>query len=654
MAKSVLKIDLNNYSTPIDGLRAIAVIAVIINHFKEYLLPSGYLGVDVFFVISGFVISSSMINRKYEGSKKFFLGFYKRRIKRLFPALLLTFIVAGFGISFFAKHSIPYVKTGLLSLPGLSNFNLYFSSIDYWGESSKLNPFTHTWSLAVEEQFYFVFPFFVWLLLARNTNTVKGLARLSFVVGLLSIVSVFCFILFSENHPMAVYFLMPFRFWEIGLGCLIYSVLSNPENSFANKTLIKLKSVPIALSILLLLGTFFLPKSTSGITTLLVVVLTFILILQSKLKENDKTDFGIQFLVSKPMVYVGKISYSLYLWHWVVFTLFIWTLGLTWTNLPIILVAIIFTSTFSYYVVEMPLRKQSWRKNTKPKITFAFMFIPFFVFIGFLKFSSKNPFFLGKINEAKITYTDSLKAKSIEKKCNTIRVFGNSHAVQLRFMLGTIAEKHDINLIIDKKKEDYVLIPYGDNKHISKLEDELNKLHKNDILIISSRFHYLYEIPYLNGQGEVENQKSIKIEKGYGLEIWIKEMNKVLELTKEKGINLILILPNVEFDVNIPKGELCQEQWFRNIPSDCNVSVSRKYIDSRFPDEWYDYLHTKEKNNSHFYLFDPINVYCPNDGDCYLKVEGIKAFRDTHHLSKEGSYLMIEEFYEFLIENNLL
>ena len=132
------------YRPEIDGLRAFAVIAVIINHFNKEILPNGYLGVDIFFVISGFVITSSIHNRPSNNFKEFIFGFYERRIKRLIPALSLFVLFMSFAICFFNPNPIPSLKTGMASLFGLSNIYLINQSIDYFAESTELNVITHT------------------------------------------------------------------------------------------------------------------------------------------------------------------------------------------------------------------------------------------------------------------------------------------------------------------------------------------------------------------------------------------------------------------------------------------------------------------------------------------------------------------------------
>ena len=140
----------NRHRPEIDGLRAFAVVAVIINHLNKEILPNGYLGVDIFFVISGFVITSSLYQRPSNNFKDFISGFYERRIKRLVPALSIFILIMSIAICLFNPKPDLSLKTGLTSLFGLSNLYLLKQSTDYFAQSSELNVFTHTWSLGVE------------------------------------------------------------------------------------------------------------------------------------------------------------------------------------------------------------------------------------------------------------------------------------------------------------------------------------------------------------------------------------------------------------------------------------------------------------------------------------------------------------------------
>ena len=208
------------YRPEIDGLRAFAVVAVIINHFNKEILPGGYLGVDIFFVISGFVITSSLYKRPSKNFKDFITGFYERRLKRLLPALIFFILITGGVLCLFTPNPILSLRTGLLSLFGISNLYLLRQSTDYFAQSTLFNTFTHTWSLAVEEQFYMVFPFLIWFT-GFGRQTQNGLRNVFITIGLISFGSLIIFLV-SANSVLKLGFLIRISFKRyFASGCIV-------------------------------------------------------------------------------------------------------------------------------------------------------------------------------------------------------------------------------------------------------------------------------------------------------------------------------------------------------------------------------------------------------------------------------------------------
>ncbi len=339
----------SRYRPEIDGLRAFAVVAVIINHFNEEILPNGYLGVDIFFVISGFVITSSLYKRPSENFKDFFCGFYERRTKRLIPALSFFVLIMSIAICLFNPQPIASLRTGITSLFGLSNLYLLRQSTDYFALSTELNVFTHTWSLGVEEQFYILFPFLVWFTgFGRQT---KNSARNFFlIVGSLTIASLIAFLyLYQTNQPSA-YFLMPTRFWEMASGCLLFV-------EFQKRKSIEqlLEKVPPILVLTFIIGVMYLPMSLATTSTFAVVILS--MILTASLKKGTA---AFTVFTNPKVVYIGLISYSLYLWHWGILSISRWTIGIHWWSVPFQFALIMGLAIASYRYVETPIRKGNW------------------------------------------------------------------------------------------------------------------------------------------------------------------------------------------------------------------------------------------------------------------------------------------------------
>jgi peptidoglycan/LPS O-acetylase OafA/YrhL len=337
------------YRAEIDGLRALAVVAVILNHIDERILPSGYLGVDIFFVISGFVITSSLTRSPARSLGDLLLGFYTRRLKRLVPALLLFVLVVGLLACLVIPRPHTALRTGINALFGLSNIYLLGQATDYFAPSTQLNPFTHTWSLGVEEQFYLLFPPVVWLT-GFGRRGIGGTRALFGVMGVASVVSLAAFVHLYPTQQAAAYFLMPSRLWELGAGCLLFCLgglwpaLAEGITRFS----------PGALA-LALIGVLFLPLSWAVPATAAAVGLTTLLI--GSLRAGTA---AYRWFTLPGVVAVGLLSYSLYLWHWGVLSLSRWTIGIHWWSLPFQIALIVLLSLASYRWVERPLRRAPW------------------------------------------------------------------------------------------------------------------------------------------------------------------------------------------------------------------------------------------------------------------------------------------------------
>ncbi len=338
-----------NYRPEIDGIRALAVIAVLINHFNKDLLPSGYLGVDIFFVISGYVITVSLASRQYSSFKDFILGFYSRRVKRLVPALVVcVFITCLVGYLFIPLSSDlanDSSRTGIVALFGLSNLYLFMKATDYFGASAELNLFTQTWSLGVEEQFYFLFPALIWFTGFAQKRK-NGARNLSVGISALCTASLAMFIYWSYTNQPAAYFLLPSRFWEMGAGCLLFICLEK----FPRQAINFPKNSSIIL-IFLLISILFVPPGYQVYTTIAAVALSALLIGMIRPATS-----AYRVLTLRPIIFIGLISYSLYLWHWSVLVISRWTIGISWWSAPVLMLFSILLAYLSYKTIEKPVR----------------------------------------------------------------------------------------------------------------------------------------------------------------------------------------------------------------------------------------------------------------------------------------------------------
>lgn len=303
------------YRPEIDGLRAIAVLAVVIYHLEinygnHHFLSGGFLGVDVFFVISGFLITSIILSEHDRTGEFSILHFYERRARRLLPVLLTVIIVSlPFAWqSMYPSQLIGFAKSILSSLAFGSNFYWDINLQKYGVDSALLQPFLHTWSLAVEEQFYVLYP----LILLPIYLWFRSYATIILVAGLL--ISLQFAETMTASDASFSFYMLPSRFWELLAGGLLANVVYlHPQE---NKKSLLREAMP-TLGLLLIIGSVAFVDFESnhpGYITLVPVIGTVLIIWFAS--END---FVTKILSSKLFVRIGLVSYSLYLWHYPIF-----------------------------------------------------------------------------------------------------------------------------------------------------------------------------------------------------------------------------------------------------------------------------------------------------------------------------------------------
>ena len=330
------------FRSELNGLRAISLIFVVLHHINKEIINYSFLGVDIFFVISGYVLASSNFEIKSNNGWVFFSNFLSKRFKRLLPLLLVYISIFGFLICLFDGSPGFTLKTGLTAIFGISNIFLYISSSNYFTDELNLNPFTQTWSLGVETQFYLIFSLFtIFTFSHRKRGYDKSFIYLIFS---LSLASLFFYLKTISLNPLATFYLTPFRFWEFGIGIITFLLF---KKNYLNK---EFKKIPAAeLCFLILILSLFLPSNfpKNGIPNLLIVFSSagFILFLR-------KSSAFYKILNYKIFQWIGSRSYSFYLLSWGVITIFRWTLGINWLSLIIFFFIVVFTSSFSYKFIE--------------------------------------------------------------------------------------------------------------------------------------------------------------------------------------------------------------------------------------------------------------------------------------------------------------
>ena len=340
-----------SYRSEIDGLRALAVLAVIANHLSNSWLPGGFLGVDIFFVISGYVITASIVGRGPLPLGPFLAGFYGRRVQRLAPALITCVSITALLTCLFVPDPTECLLTGATALFGVSNLYLHQQATDYFGSDAALNTFTQTWSLGVEEQFYLGYPLVAWLLGLGRRRDLRGRLPVLAMLLLVSLLSLQWFLRTGHSDPSAAYFLTTGRLWELAAGGLLHELRRLPAPAWS----LALPALPALAPFSLLIATLGMPSRQSALSTPLAVVATVLL-----LWALERPGLLRSALMLPPLRHIGLISYSLYLWHWSVLCLGRWTVGLHGWWLALLLMLMLALAEGSYQLIETPLRRARW------------------------------------------------------------------------------------------------------------------------------------------------------------------------------------------------------------------------------------------------------------------------------------------------------
>lgn len=641
----------------IDAMRALAVLAVIAYHLNPELLPGGFVGVDIFFTISGFVITKSLLERRASTVWSFFTGFYRRRFVRIAPALFVF-------LAFFAAASAYFIPKSFMSqgifdtarwaIYGLSNVSLVQGSDGYFGDRSEFNPFLHTWSLGVEEQFYLVFPIIAVLLVwgIQHNKAWQRVVGLALLVGL-TVVSVAISVWQTQNDALNAFYMLPARFWELSVGALLYILVSRPG---------RFRVTGRNLSALFLVGAATIVVSLVWATTaafpfwwaIPAVVGAAILIHVSNSHDGNFGYIG-RVLTSPIILFVGRISFSLYLWHWGIFVLFRWTLGLDSLWKQAFAVSLTFLAAWlSFRFVETPIRSGALVRKRRDLTVIAVGTIMALVLTAAISAANSRFITVAKrLNDP--AFSDS---EAIQAKLDTLPVdsFGAGHTL---YFVGDSHAGHYKNLaswVAQKTGSDFDMIRHYGCGFVNLSGPAADTCPSDE--------EYIHEITATAQPGDIVVLSSFSTGRIAGLmgptdtEALLEQVRSadaqqrrdevlatsitVVEKLQAEGLLVVLAAPTPVFETATDR---CLK-WFNQMNPVCasGFQTDRTYQDEFRAPVMTSYVALAEATGAT--LWDPFPILCPDEDFCYSKVGEVYTYIDQHHLSANGNLLLLDSFLQ--------
>lgn len=658
----------SNKRNDIQVLRAIAVVAVILYHLDFKFINGGFLGVDIFFVISGYLITSIILKNLNENNNFNFYLFYRKRIWRILPALFTTVFIT-YIISFIVLspyYFLDYSKSMISTLLSISNI-YFWDTTDYFDISSHVKPLLHTWSLGVEEQFYIFWP----ILIIFYYKIFKNIYLLFLIIFISSLLLYFNaldgeLLGLSFDSSSTIFYLLPFRLFEFSIGALILLV---------NPMIKNYKSEIISILSLIIIFYSFIPF----LSDFNIIINTFLALFGTVLFLLTPSSSFSKILQQKIILFIGLISYSLYLVHWpiIVFFKYMNDYSLTLGNKILIFFITICLGYVSYKYVE-----EKFRYKYKESTNFKFFFIPLIlvllgVFVIFFKgfdyrISSKSK----EILDYSLEYKSAIiKNKQFDKK---ILLIGESHSTHYLNLLRTYFHKKNISIVhvansgcvplpntfILKETNDFN-ITQKEKKCFNFNKDKLFPLLlEYEGIIIASRWSYYVELlgntkeanasqHYLSNKKEYSNKNINNLS---SKSIFEDSFNNLAYILYQKKIPLLIMgeVPPLGVDLL----DCNSRPDYFNI-NQCNPHFKKEEIQLRlnFVNNYFESL-SRDYENINF--INSFNILCNVTKDyCPTTYNEVFLYRDDDHLNMKASKHILplyrnklEQFYQKLNNGN--
>lgn len=648
------------YRPDVEGLRAVAILLVVAAHAGVKVLRGGFVGVDVFYILSGYLITGLLVQEAATTGQLGFARFYARRLRRLLPALLLMLAVTcAVAQLLMPPTELPSQASNATGAAlWLSNFQFAFWKLDYFAPSSDTALFLHTWSLGVEEQFYLVWPLLVVLVLGawKGTKHVPSMARLKWLFVGIFAVSFALSLYWTYRTPMFAFYLMPSRAWQFALGAIVFLAVGSPSfrahSGIENQAWLRpLGWVGLAM---ILFGAWRIgPSAPYPGTWALLPSFGASMVLASGACNNS---FGLTRLLSlRPMQAMGRVSYSWYLWHWPVLLLGATLLDMrsAWNRLLLVLLSLLI-ATISYHFFETPIRHRKWLV-AKPRWTLvgalAIMFVAA-VSLRAWQFEAKHrdqaaalaPFVAARTDEAAI-YAKGCFVSYASTKVQ-VCTFGNPSAKHTAILIGDSKAAHwfpAYRQIFDNPQWRFLVItksacPMVDAPYVALplrreytecarwREEAVRKViaMRPDVVIMGESVTY----PFAKNQ-------------------WVSGTKQVLDDLKGSVGRVYLMLPTPELSFN---GRLCAEPRGRFYAALTGQSHCSENAHTAQFDNVTRWLIAAATPFTNVQIVDMTNQVCPG-ALCRSEIDGKIVFSDAGHMTATFARTLAPALLEALERN---
>lgn len=612
-----------DYRPEIDGLRALAVLPVILFHAGFQTFGGGFVGVDVFFVISGYLITSIIVAQKHAGTFTL-INFYERRARRILPALFVVmFACMPFAWLWLLPQEMKSFSQSLVAVSVFASNVLFWRTSGYFAPAAELIPLLHTWSLAVEEQYYLFFPIFLLLTWRFGKRWILG------VLGLVAIISLVAAQWSSVADRAAAFYLLPTRGWELLVGVFVAFYCSNSVKQNLNRTA---SEVGGAIGVLLLVYAIFaFDRQTPfpSLYTLIPTIGTALIILFA----TQQTLVG-KLLGTKSLVGVGLISYSAYLWHQPLFAFARLRIvdGPSKLLLSALAITAVMLAYLSWKYVEIPFRNKQ-RYSSKQIFAYGAVGSALFVTFGLVGHFTK-----GFQTDSTGQMESGWLKCSAQNMNNGLCVFGNLGTREAIVLVGDSHMGHLSKAIIKSFGDRYLIISitcgscfFGEKLRFDNIAFDINELEdaREKIVLLKN-----YKVKVV-----IRGQRW----HGYGI-------NTAHEITKavEDSYNFF----GIDYEKMIIVGST-QEVDYRCYaikhfklfdPGNCKDFPKSKTINEEFM------MVTRELEvPSKVHFVYSAERLCPK-GVCSVLTENGFNYADQHHLTELGASLIIDDIRKILIE----